>query len=203
MYYDQTAYESGGEIESELASGTGLLPQPSASLPSFIMMIYSCSLCPDLIFQAHVRCGSLGKAFTINKQTLFTWLILQEAMRLKHLERGIHLPHTSKYHPDAVDIYWAMEKTAGVDGLHHVKWCLRKEGMEGSGDERSEGREGRLGIKKPRKEENQEKARVRIPLQKSLYQTSVYKYQSLFEVRSDLGWALLFAQGVSPGCGSH
>lgn len=148
MYYDQTAYESGGEIESELASGTGLLPQPSASLPSFIMMIYSCSLCPDLIFQAHVRCGSLGKAFTINKQTLFTWLILQEAMRLKHLERGIHLPHTSKYHPDAIDIYWAMEKTAGVDGLHHVKWCLRKEGMEGRGDERSEGREGRLGIKK-------------------------------------------------------
>lgn len=134
MYYDQTAYESGGEIESELASGTGLLPQPSASLPSFIMMIYSCSLCPDLIFQAHVRCGSLGKAFTINKQTLFTWLILQEAMRLKHLERGIHLPHTSKYHPDAIDIYWAMEKTAGVDGLHHVKWCLRKEGMEGRGE---------------------------------------------------------------------
>lgn len=129
MYYDQTAYESDGEIESELASGTGLLPQPSASLPSFIMMIYSCSLCPDLIFQAHVRCGSLGKAFTINKQTLFTWLILQEAMRLKHLERGIHLPHTSKYHPDAIDIYWAMEKTAGVDGLHHVKRCLRKEGV--------------------------------------------------------------------------
>lgn len=31
----------------------------------------------------------------------------------------------------------------------------------------------------------------------------VCKYQSLFEVRSDLGWALLFAQGVSPGCGSH
>lgn len=77
--------------------------------------------------------------------------------------------------------------------------------MEGRGDERSEGREGRLGIKKPRKEENQEKACVRIPLQKSLYQTSVYKYkyQSLFEVRSDLGWALVFAQGVSPGCGSH
>lgn len=147
MYYDQTAYESGGEIESELASRTGLLPQPSASLPSFIMMIYSCSLCPDLIFQAHVRCGSLGKAFTINKQTLFTWLILQEAMRLKHLERGIHLPHTSKYHPDAIDIYWAMEKMAGVDGLHHVKWCLRKEGMEGR--EWRYGRvEGRLGIRK-------------------------------------------------------
>lgn len=202
MYYDQTAYESGGEIESELASGTGLLPQPSASLPSFIMMIYSCSLCPDLIFQAHVRCGSLGKAFTINKQTLFTWLILQEAMRLKHLERGIHLPHTSKYHPDAVDIYWAMEKTAGVDGLHHVKWCLRKEGMEGRGDERSEGREGRLGIKKPRKEENQEKAVFGFHC-RNLCIRQVCKYQSLFEVRSDLGWALLFAQGVSPGCGSH
>lgn len=77
--------------------------------------------------------------------------------------------------------------------------------MEGRGDERSEGREGRLGIKKPRKEENQEKARVRIPLQKSLILILIHTrlIQSLFEVRSDLGWALVFAQGVSPGCGSH
>ena len=93
-------------------------------------MIYGCSLCPDLIFQTHVRCGSLGKAFTINKQTLFTWLIFREAMRLKHLEKGIHLPHTSKYHPDAIDIYWSGRKTAGVGGLHHLKPCLRKEGTE-------------------------------------------------------------------------
>ena len=93
-----------------ISIGTGLLPQPSASLPSFIMMIYGCSLCPDLIFQTHVRCGSLGKAFTINKQTLFTWLIFQEAMRLKHLVQGIHLPHTSKYHPDAIDIHWTIEE---------------------------------------------------------------------------------------------
>lgn len=107
-----------------ISIGTGLLPQPCASLPSFIMMIYSCSLCPDLIFQTHVRCGSLGKAFTINKQTLFTWLILQEAMRLKHLELGIHLPHTSKYHQDASDIYWAQERTARVDGFHYVRRCL-------------------------------------------------------------------------------
>lgn len=202
MYYDQTAYESGGEIESELASGTGLLPQPSASLPSFIMMIYSCSLCPDLIFQAHVRCGSLGKAFTINKQTLFTWLILQEAMRLKHLERGIHLPHTSKYHPDAIDIYWAMEKTAGVDGLHHVKWCLRKEGMEGRGEKGVKVEKEGLELK------NQGRRRIRKkPVFgfhcRNLCIRRVCKYQSLFEVRSDLGWALLFAQGVSPGCGSH
>lgn len=89
---------------------TGLLPQPSASLPSFIMMIYGCSLYPDLIFQTHVRCGSLGKAFTINKHTLFTRLILQEAMRLKHLEQDIHLPHTSKYHPDAIDICSSITK---------------------------------------------------------------------------------------------
>lgn len=126
-----------------ISMGTGLLPQPSACLPSFITMIYSCSLCPDLIFQTHVRCGSLGKALTINKQTLFTWLIFQEAMMLKHLEQRIYLFHTSKYHPDAIDIYWAMEKTAGVERLHHVRWCLSREGMERRSDERDEGRRGR------------------------------------------------------------
>lgn len=63
-------------------------------------------------------------------------------MRLKHLELGIHLPHTSKYHPDAIDIYWAIEKMAGVDKLHHVRRCLRKEGMERRNEERNEGREG-------------------------------------------------------------
>lgn len=125
MHYEQTAYESGREIQSELALGqVPLLSRPWGSLPSFIMMIYGCSLCPDLIFQTHVRCGSLGKAFTINKQTLFTWLILQEAMRLKHLEPGIYLPHTSKHHQDAVDIYWTEGKTAGVDGFYYVRWCL-------------------------------------------------------------------------------
>lgn len=36
-------------------------------------------------------------------------------MRLKHLEQGIHLLHTSKYQPHAIDIYWAIEKTTGVD----------------------------------------------------------------------------------------
>lgn len=112
---------------------TGLLPQPSASLPSFIMMIYGCSLYPDLIFQAHVRCGSLGKAFTINKQTLFTWLIFQKAMRLKHLEQDIHLPHTSKYHPDAIDICWAVRKyawsrrTSLWEAWSHV--CLQRRKM--------------------------------------------------------------------------
>lgn len=123
-----------------ISIGTGLLPQPSTSLPSFIMMIYGCSLCPDLIFQTHVRCGSLGKAFTINKQTLFTWLILQEAMRLKNLEQGIHLPHTSKYHPDAIDIYWALEKMAGVDKLHHVRRRWRKEGGDRTKDWRNKWR---------------------------------------------------------------
>lgn len=109
---------------------TGLLPQASDSLPSFIMMIYSCSLHPDLIFQPHVRCGSFGKAFTINKQMLFTWLILREAMRLKHLQPGIHLLHNSKYHRDAIDIYWPKEKTAGVDGCYPVrqwkKWAMKQ-----------------------------------------------------------------------------
>lgn len=125
MYYEQTAYESGREIQSELALGRcALLFRPWGSLPSFIMMIYGCSLCPGLIFQTHVRCGSLGEAFTINKQTLFTWLILQEAMRLKHLEPGIYLPHTSKHQRDATDIYWAEGKTARVDGFYYVRWCL-------------------------------------------------------------------------------
>ncbi len=35
-------------------------------------------------------------------------------MMLKLLEQRIYLFHTSKYHPDAIDIYWAVEKTAGV-----------------------------------------------------------------------------------------
>lgn len=58
-------------------------------------------------------------------------------MRLKHLEKGIHLPHTSKYHPDAIDIYWAVRKAAGVGGLRHLRQCLRKEGMEGRNEVRS------------------------------------------------------------------
>lgn len=102
-------HESPGETEW-ISTGMGLLLQPSACLPSSVMMIYGCSLCPDLVFQTHVRCGSLRKAFTINKQTLFTWLILWEAMRLKHLEQDIHLPRTAKYHPDAIDIYWPIKK---------------------------------------------------------------------------------------------
>lgn len=63
-------------------------------------------------------------------------------MRLKHLEQGIHLPHTSKYHPDAIDIYWAIEKMAGVDRLHLVRRCLRKEVMEGRSGERNDRRRG-------------------------------------------------------------
>ncbi len=61
---------------------------------------------------------------------------------MKHLEQGIHLPHTSKYHPDAIDIYCAIEKTTGVDRLHHVRRRLRKEGMEGRNEDRNEGKEG-------------------------------------------------------------
>lgn len=140
-----------------ISIGAGLLPQPHATLPSFIMMIYGCSLCPDLIFQAHVRCGSLGRAFTINKQTLFTWLILQEAMRLKHLEPGIHLPHTSKYHQDAIDIYWAQEKTAGVDAFHYVRQCLITTGWMDWVTERpekgSESKAAQNKVKHRRKEE--------------------------------------------------
>lgn len=47
-------------------------------------------------------------------------------MRLKHLEQGIHLPHTSKYHPDAIDIYCVVEKMAKMDKLHHEKNEKRK-----------------------------------------------------------------------------
>lgn len=69
-------------------------------------------------------------------------------MRLKHLEQGIHLPHTSKYHLDAIDIYPAIEKTAGVDGLHHESQCLWKEHMEGWSDKINKGQSKSLEIKK-------------------------------------------------------
>lgn len=111
----------------------GLLLQPSASLPSFFKMIYSHTLRPDLIFQPHARCASSGEAFTINKQTLFTWIILREAMRLKHLQPGIHLPHTSKHHPDSIDISLA-EETAAVDGCRTGAHLVTK-GMEEMSDE--------------------------------------------------------------------
>lgn len=42
-------------------------------------------------------------------------------MSLKHLEQGIYLLHTSKYHPDATNIYWALVKMARVDRLHHAR----------------------------------------------------------------------------------
>lgn len=51
-------------------------------------------------------------------------------MRLKHLEQDIHLPHTSKYHPDAIDIYCVIEKMAEVDKLHHVRREKQKENTE-------------------------------------------------------------------------
>lgn len=47
-------------------------------------------------------------------------------MKLKHLEKEIHLLHTSKYHPDATDIHRLIEKTALVDKLHYVRKCVRK-----------------------------------------------------------------------------
>lgn len=130
MYYNINSIWIRQGNRERISIETGLLPQASDSLPSFIMMIYSCSLHPDLIFLPHVRCGSLGKAFTINKQMLFTWLILQEAMRLKHLQPDIHLPHNSKYHRDAIDIYRPKEQTVGLDGCYPVRqwkrWMMKQ-----------------------------------------------------------------------------
>lgn len=41
-------------------------------------------------------------------------------MRLKHLQLGIHLPHTSKYHQDVIDIYLAKQNMFIVDGFPHT-----------------------------------------------------------------------------------
>ena len=173
--------------KSELAVGQ----VPSPSLVSFIMMIYDCSLCPDLIFQTHVRCGSLGKAFTINKQTLFTWVILQEAMRLKHLEQGIYLSHTSKYHPDDVDIYWPTEKMAGVDKHHHVRKCLRKQ-EKGRTSEGKVGRTLRNGLFSNLCGQSKLWSRTKLNMSEPWDRTDIWVC-----LREEVIWVKLFAHRAS------
>lgn len=59
-------------------------------------------------------------------------------MRLKHLQPGIHLPHTSKHQPDSIDVHWA-EETVAVDGCRTAA-RLVLERMEEMSDEGEEGR---------------------------------------------------------------
>lgn len=54
-------------------------------------------------------------------------------MRLKHLQPGIHLPHTSKHQPDSIDVSFA-EETAVVDGCQTRAHLVTK-GMEEMSDE--------------------------------------------------------------------
>lgn len=54
-------------------------------------------------------------------------------MRLKHLQSGIHLPHTSKHHPDSIDVSLA-EETAAVDGCR-TRALLVIKGMGEMSDE--------------------------------------------------------------------
>lgn len=54
-------------------------------------------------------------------------------MRLKHLQSGIHLPHTSKHHPDSIDVSLA-EETAAVGGCR-TRALLVIKGMGEMSDE--------------------------------------------------------------------
>lgn len=116
-------------------------------------------------------------------------------MRLKHLEQGIHLPHTSKYHPDAIDIYSAIEKSAGVDRLHHVRrrWKGTEGRKEGMKREMKAGKDGRKVVGESEKAHvqilwsNQSKTQDKTDI------SGLYKCLGilvLFEVRSDLDWAV-------------
>lgn len=125
MYYIQTAHESNREIKSEWEWGRGSYsPQPTASSPSFIMVMYTRSLRHDLIFQTHVRCGSLGKAFTINKQTLFTCRALWEAHELEGFRAFSLFTPVNK--PHATDIYETMEVNSSGG---EISSCLRRAGI--------------------------------------------------------------------------
>lgn len=60
-------------------------------------------------------------------------------MRLKHLQPGIRLPHTSKHHPGST------EETAAVDGCQTRAHLLIK-GMEEMSDEGEKERRRKFGV---------------------------------------------------------
>lgn len=46
-------------------------------------------------------------------------------MRLKHLQLSIHLPHTSKHHPDATDVSLAEEAAAVAGCRTHAHLVIK------------------------------------------------------------------------------